>query len=82
MLSCSNADTNNNDCCFASSAMIFWKTKSADSEIELKKVLTDLSIDYRDLDSQTWNSETSMISDICYVYGPYLIRAIYLKEFQ
>ena len=64
MLSCSNADTNNNDCCFASSAMIFWKTKSADSEIELKKVLTDLSIDYRDLDSQTWNSETSMIGGI------------------
>jgi hypothetical protein len=64
MISCSNADSNNNDCCFASSAMIFWKTNSIDSEIEIKKVLTDLSVEYRDLDSQTWDSETSTIGGI------------------
>lgn len=64
MISCNKAGSKNNDCCFASSAMIFWRAKSTNPEDELKKVLSDLSIEYRDLNSQTWIPETATIGGI------------------
>lgn len=47
--------------CDASSTMIFWNTGSPDAEKELKKHLTEMSIDYADLLSQTWDPETGNI---------------------
>lgn len=63
MISC-NSTESNNDCCFASSTMIFWKSNSSSAEKDLKVILSDLLIDYKDLDSQTWNSEASTIGGI------------------
>ncbi|SHG01971.1 hypothetical protein SAMN05444274_1203 [Mariniphaga anaerophila] len=58
------ADKNDKDCCSASFATIFWKTKSVNPEIEIKTVLTDMSVEYKDLDSQTWDWENITIGGI------------------
>ncbi len=59
-----NNDSSCYDCCFASSALIFWKSRSKNPESELKELLSNYSINYKDLESQTWDSETATIGGI------------------
>lgn len=59
-----NLDLNNNNCCVGSSVIIFQKSDSKNKEIELKNVLTKLSIKYLDLKSQVWESKSSSVDVI------------------
>lgn len=52
------------DCCTASTAIIFWKCDSTFAEKDLKSILKDLKIEFKDLSTQEFNIKTRTIDGI------------------